>query len=108
MPVRFNQSHPAVESNRNRLAVTRGPLVYCAEGIDQGFPLFEHNLSGLFREGEAQIAPILDGTLRNLLSIKLFAGTELSGDHHSSTLTLIPYFAWNNRGNGTMRIWFPY
>ena len=36
MPVRYNAARDEVEANRNRLAVTRGPLVYCAEQADNG------------------------------------------------------------------------
>lgn len=39
MPVHLNVCSDRVEANRGRVAVTRGPLVYCAEEIDNGGPV---------------------------------------------------------------------
>ncbi|WP_390621122.1 hypothetical protein [Stieleria neptunia] len=36
MPVHITACHPAVKANRNRIALTRGPFVLCAEGVDNG------------------------------------------------------------------------
>ena len=36
MPVRISECHPAVKANQNRIALTRGPFVLCAEGVDNG------------------------------------------------------------------------
>lgn len=36
MPVHITECHPAVKANQNRIALTRGPFVLCAEGVDNG------------------------------------------------------------------------
>lgn len=82
MEPRFVKAHQAVEADRGRLAIERGPIVYCAEWADnQGVDVREAVLS--MDEGI-----VTDGR-------KLKA----------SGLTLIPYYAWNHRGPGEMIVW---
>ena len=56
MPVRFLETIREVEANIGRTAVTRGPLVYCAEGVDN-----ENVLPNIFMNGQdAEISVIKD------------------------------------------------
>lgn len=113
---------PRVEATRNQVAVMRGPVVYCAEspdlpaGIDvpsvfvaseatfkpmAGIPGVEHAL------GRTAIA--LRGT--GLHRAEPRGGAlyrPLSGESlRPFELTLIPYFAWANRGRAAMSVWLP-
>ena len=90
MPVRRIKANERVVLDRGYSAVERGPLVYCAEGADNGGKAFFTTLpiDAAFAEGEIEIA-----------STKM---VSLNG----GGLTLIPYFAWCHRGAGEMQTWF--
>ncbi len=118
MPARLIEAHPKVEEARNQVAIMRGPVVYCMEAIDlpKGVPLAEvliprdlqltprhdaHLLGGVtVLEGEAYRLPA------GIWSGKLYR-TFASGPTERVALRLIPYYAWNNRVNTQMSVWFP-
>ncbi|NPD89548.1 MAG: glycoside hydrolase family 127 protein [Asgard group archaeon] len=95
-PVRVKQqiSHPKVKNNRSKIALTRGPLVYCFEGIDNpthNIPSAEINLDQPFKIEQ-------DDLLNGIISIR-------AKDFGFNTLTAIPYYSWANRGDSPMQIW---
>lgn len=107
METRFNTAIDSVEADRNRLAVTRGPLVFAAEGIDNRGNARGLHLPEMPEASEIETGRFEDGKLKDILQIRMPA-QRVSGEERSDmTLTLIPYYAWNNRGNGSMRVWFP-
>ena len=105
MPVRRVVAHEEVEADRGLVAVERGPLVYCAEwpGSEGGIghfvvpdeivlePEFQPDLlMGIVTiSGEAQVVSNQDG---------IYTAAK-------KTLTLIPYYAWANRGRSEMSVW---
>lgn len=90
MPVRRVYAHEKVEENRGRVALMRGPLVYCFEEVDNG------DLQGLTVPGNAELrAEYEPGLLDGVTSIR-----DSSGD-----VTALPYYAWNNREPGQMAVW---
>jgi DUF1680 family protein len=105
MPVRFNTAIDSVEANRGRVAVTRGPLVYCAEEADNGGPvqIFSLNLVSVGEQIQEEV--MKEGLLQNVVRLNLPA----EGDDTSvaEKLKMIPYYAWNNRGDGSMIVWLP-
>jgi len=93
MPVRFVKSIPKVKENTERTAITRGPLVYCAEEIDNGKPT-QQLFIGDTDEAQAKVSPISSEILQNIYQIE------------TPQIKLIPYYAWCNRGdNRTMSVW---
>lgn len=105
MPVRYNKAIEAVRADREKIAVTRGPLVYCAEGIDNEGDVNRYILTTAESPETTRIREgILQGisTIRNLPAHYI----DSKGDLSPAALTLIPYYAWNNRGVATMNIWF--
>ncbi len=106
MPVRFNKAIERVVDNRGRIAITRGPLVYCAEGIDNCAP------ANVWMVSEFEQTPIVEkqtsGIFKGVDIIKNINAKYLDekGSLKSGKLTLIPYYAWDNRGMTTMNIWF--
>ncbi len=93
MPVRFVKCAPEVKDNIGKIAVTRGPLVYCAEEIDNNAPIQDLCLDET-SESQAQTSTITSGILSGLAQIKL------------PDMTLVPYYAWCNRGdNKSMMVW---
>ncbi len=118
MPVRRLSSHPRVTSNHGRLAIARGPLIYCLEAVDHpGIDLFElslrrldgfdvmrdHELLGgvtvLRTAGERLVEPAGEGALHR--AARRDAGAD------KIPITAIPYYAWGNRGAGAMQVWIP-
>jgi DUF1680 family protein len=89
MEPRLVRAHEAVEADRGRLAVERGPLVYCAEWPDN--------------EGDVLEATVAVGDeLTTELRRDLLGGIRVIRD---GDLTLIPYYAWCHRGPGHMQVW---
>ena len=107
MPVRRIKAHDAVEDDRGRLAVERGPIVYCAEGVDND----GHVLNKIL-PADATFAlttcSILGNVYPALKADALILNRGLTKCTTSQTsLTLVPYFAWCHRGAGEMQTWFP-
>ncbi len=78
-----------VEENRGKVAVERGPLVYCAEGVDNGGRALNLTL-GDSEDVQVKNEPDVLGGLRTIRTGKL---------------TLVPYYAWSHRGVGEMAVW---
>ena len=97
MPVRCVLSHPNVEEDAGKVALERGPLVYCVEGIDHG----ERALDILLPDDVKLYPEVNPELLKGLTVIKgkaLLEGKEIE-------LMAIPYYAWSHRGVGEMAVW---
>lgn len=97
MPVHRVVAHPNVKADRDRFAIERGPVVYCAEGADNGGAVLERVFPGPVRF-ETQDQPKLLGGVTTI---------KMTPDGDEPSLTLIPYYAWCHRGPNEMRVWFP-
>jgi DUF1680 family protein len=120
MAPRLVQAHPWIESTRGRVAIERGPLVYCVEHADQPHvAVADLEIDVASPLAEAWEPERLDG-----VTVVRAAGRE--ADHASwddrlyrplesggpaggrpVMLTAIPYYAWANREPGAMRVWIP-
>ena len=97
MPVRRVVSHPNVEENVGKVALERGPLVYCVEGIDH-----EGKALDIILPDDPALYPEMNpDLLRGLTVIK--GNAQLDGKELG--LTAIPYYAWSHRGVGEMSVW---
>ena len=114
MPVRTITANRHVVDDRGRIAVERGPLVYCAEGADnKGFSIFNFLMprQPRFTVEDCQIKGNRDVTF----SVKAIQvnGQSVDTDDKGEVsvkpakLTMIPYYAWNHRGPGLMEVWMP-
>lgn len=107
MSVRFSVCDEKVEANNGRIAITRGPLALCAEGVDNDGMVQRFYLPETSDSSVARVERFSEGPLRGMTKVALPAG-EISGDQPNDTeVILLPYLAWNNRGNQTMIVWFP-
>lgn len=106
MPVRYSVADDRVKADVNRVCFTRGPLLYCAEQPDNEHPAYRYIVSKV--GADTQLNQFEDGIMCGIRAISLDASAVLDdGDVVPAKLTLIPYFAWNNRGdNVTMNVWF--
>ncbi|HEY5507117.1 MAG TPA: glycoside hydrolase family 127 protein [Paludibacter sp.] len=108
MEARTVKANPAVEADRGKIAVERGPLVYCAEWPDNNFNIFSVilNKKPVFK---VENKPDL---LYGINTIETDAQT-LSYDVQGKLLAkdvklnMIPYYAWAHRGSGDMAVWLP-
>jgi hypothetical protein len=105
MPVRINKSIAKVEANKDRFAVTRGPLVYCAEEPDNGY-IQRYFVDKKLSDSDLRIGK-MDGVLSGIVSITIPAKEALPDSVKSASLKLIPYYAHSNRKVGTMSVWLP-
>lgn len=109
MPVRRVLAHDQVEADRGRVALQRGPLVYCAEGGDNP----GGKVRNLVLSDDAKVTPEWKPDLLNGVTVLKSRAVALSldaaGKVHTSEqeFTAIPYYAWANRGPGQMAVWIP-
>lgn len=99
LEIRQLQSRPEVLANTDRIAIQRGPLVYCVEGADNQGKVLQLALSSNpnFTTKEYQI---LDEKVQAIQ----FQGLD---GQLPKTVTAIPYYTWANRGQNEMMVWIP-
>jgi uncharacterized protein len=111
LPVRMKYCRYEVDVNRGRLALTRGPLVYCLEEVDNGPDLDAVALpsNGAFEPApqsdmhEGIVALIGPGVREDVRTDSLYADEPPATQEIK--VTAVPYYAWNNRGSGEMLVW---
>jgi uncharacterized protein len=107
MPVRANGCLERVEDNRGRIAVTRGPLVYCAESADNDGHVFNYMATPSEAANPLEML-LVEVAGHHVTAVTIAARQTAAGDElKPARLTLIPYFAWNNRGVSSMEVWIP-
>ena len=116
MPVRTVIANQKVADDKSKVAVERGPLVYCAEAADNnGEPVLRAVMGKKPTFNVVDNYSIQNTETKNAQAFTVKAikteGQILndSADGISlknCTLTLIPYYAWNHRGANQMNVWF--
>lgn len=106
MPVRLVKSHPHVKGNQDLLALQRGPLVYCLEEIDN-----PQTLEYLYLDPEqcSFTADLNEDLLGGVTLIKGQARLRPKDADQPTpcTFTAVPYYAWDNRQPGRMKVYLP-
>lgn len=116
MPVQNFYAHPNMTELSGRAAISRGPLIYCLEGVDhdtkaldhltvpiddRSLWLVEHNREFLggatVLHGQGEVVKTTGWG--NELYRSTFPGTE------PAKITAVPYCVWDNRSPGEMRVW---
>ncbi|MCL4177841.1 MAG: glycoside hydrolase family 127 protein [Verrucomicrobia bacterium] len=97
MPVRHVVAHPDVKDCAGKVALQRGPIVYCFEGADH-----DGRVLDLAMSGDAVFAPHLRD---NLLGGTTVLEGELMRAGEPIRAIAIPYHLWSNRGAGEMTVW---
>ena len=107
MPIRRVLSHENVKENAGRVALERGPVVYCAEWLDnQGY------VSNLVFEDTIQLKPekrddLFNGVivLKGEITVLKYADDGKTPIKAKQEFMAIPYYAWAHRGEGEMAVW---
>lgn len=105
MPIRRLLSHPNVRADKGKVALQRGPIVYCAEGIDNN----ARSLNIVLGDNDQLKAVFKDNFLGGCTIIEGYAtGLYPDGkavERRKQRLVAIPYCLWSNRGEGEMAVW---
>jgi len=114
MPVQRIVAHPSVTSNIRRVALRRGPVVYCLEGVDNGGSVQdialprEADLEAHFEKDLLGGVTILRGNALRRKPVdwenRLY---QIAPEDEETEITAIPYYAWDNRDEGQMVVWVP-
>ena len=105
MPVRRVVSHPRVQANVGRVALQRGPIVYCAEWPDNDGAVDNILLPDTVQLTAEHRGDLLGGV--TVLTGKVPAVHSAGGKDYTvaQPFTAIPYYAWAHRGKGPMAVW---
>ena len=99
-------SNEKIETNRNLVAVQRGPLMYCAEFVDNEGKT-SNIVFGAANSFTNNFEPnLLNGVTTLSTTAKVFNFTEQEINTSAKTVKLIPYYTRSNRGIGEMKLWF--
>lgn len=109
MEVRTVTSHKKVSDNEGKIALQRGPVMYCAEWPDN-----YGKTSNLILPVSAKFNAAYDAGLLNGVTVLKSEAIAVKVDSITNTVsstkqvfTAIPYYAWAHRGKGEMSMWFP-
>ncbi len=115
MPTVINRANPKVRENMGKVAVSRGPLVYCLEEADNGSQLHRAYLENKAEFTSEYDGDLLGGIVRLKSKGQFVSETNWdkaclyqTGDEltfEEKELTWIPYYAWTNRKPGEMLVW---
>lgn len=107
MPVTAYRANARVHADAGKIAVMRGPVVYCAEGIDNGDDVaaIRLNPSAQYQLQESEwILPVLVGhAFKTRGNNRLYYPAQ--DEWEEIPVKLIPYFAFANRGETEMQVW---
>ena len=105
MPVRRIHANPRVRDAAGKVALARGPLVYCVEGMDH-----HASLSSIVLPESA----VVHTTAEEMVALHVNGIAQYASDRLYSvdyvkampiSIRAIPYFAWGNRAPGDMQVW---
>ena len=109
MKVQMVKACDSVKGDAGKMAIQRGPIVYCGEWVDNDGRT-SNLIPGLAETALAKFEPeLLNGitTLRLKGRRVVVSPDGLDVSTREAPIVLIPYYSWANRGKGEMTIWFP-
>lgn len=117
---RLTAADPRVDAVRGCVAIERGPLVYCLEQIDHPGGGLDDVVVDTTRPLAVKHRPDLLGGVTTVVAAGrrrhipdpgwwpyATAGDAPAADGEPVELTAVPYYAWANREDGSMRVWLP-
>lgn len=109
MEIRRVYSRDEVKANKERVALQRGPLVYCVEGADnEGRAMnlvLPKNASVQAMPYQVLAEPVIGLQAEATVLTVLPGGDNIKAERKK--VIAIPYYTWNNRGAGQMQVWLP-
>ncbi|MBX2946903.1 MAG: glycoside hydrolase family 127 protein [Cyclobacteriaceae bacterium] len=109
MEVQEVVAHEQVKQNTDRVALQRGPLMYCVEGVDNNGAAWDFIVPDNTHYTSEFKPDLLGGVVVITFEAQALKGGSSPADvlHYPKTITAIPYYAWNNRGANEMQVWLP-
>ncbi len=109
MPVRMIESRDELKVNNNRVALQRGPLIYCVEGADNDGKAWNLIVPGnaTFNTVKSKVLTENIIALEGQLPVVNVSADGSSLQTSTKTVTAIPYYSWCNRGSNQMQVWLP-
>lgn len=108
MQPRTVKADARVMADRGRVAVERGPILYCAEWPDNNFDVLTALMS---REPKFTVTDgkVLEYPVQNITTTAQVLKYDTEGmlEAEKVSLKMIPYYSWAHRGNGNMAVWIP-
>ena len=110
-PMQVNRliSSSDLKFDNNRVAIQRGPIVYCVEGADNDNKAWNFILPSTV-DFEISDQTILDEPIKALSAIVPVLSVSADGSSlqtQKKKITAIPYYTWANRGKNEMQVWLP-
>jgi hypothetical protein len=109
LPIRRIVADGLVQADAGKVALQRGPIVYCAEGVDNGGRALNLALADDEKFSHWSRPDLLGGVA--IITGKAAAVERASAGRPAESrrrpFMAIPYFAWASRGAGEMAVWFP-
>ena len=108
MEIRKVAANQNITDDIGKIALQRGPLIYCAEWVDNHGKTDNIILPASTKFSSEYLPDLLNGVtvLKSIAS-----AVVIQPDNNISTIkqtfTAIPYYSWANRGKGEMMVWFP-
>jgi DUF1680 family protein len=108
MPVERVHAHPKVKADVGRVAIQRGPIVYCLEGADNG-----GQVRNLVLPKDAKLTAAFEkDLLRGVVAVRGEGLAVTRGENGKLVTTkkkfqAVPYSTWDNRQPGQMVVWLP-
>lgn len=104
MDVKYVTGNPKIEDTHSKTVLMRGPLVYCLEEFDNNAFFDVNRKPNVIPD---TFKPEFDEKLLNGV-VKLKGQGSQFGTDAKFDITAVPYYAWNNRGKGQMKVWLPF
>ena len=110
MPIRKVLAHDKVLADKGKMAIERGPVVYCLEWADQSDKKVLNRMVPQKTKLTSQFRPDLLGGVEVITgqAVVLSEDADKKMREEQVSFTAIPYYAWANRGNGEMMVWIPF
>ncbi len=107
MPVRRVVANDKVAADKDRVALQRGPIVYCAEWADSPDKHVRNLVLNDPQKLKAEFEPALLNGVEVIHGEATAYRFQQNGNlsHSNESFTAIPYYAWANRGAGQMEVW---
>jgi len=109
MPVRRIVAIDEIKDDRNRVALQRGPLVYCFEHIDNDGKAMNIAIPDNISFTAEFKSDLLNGlvVLQAEAPVATISADGLNVISAKKKITAIPFYSWANRGKGQMQVWVP-
>ena len=108
MPIRRVLANEQIEYDRGRVAIERGPLVYCIEGADHDGTVLDTWLADNVTLTPEHNPHLLGGiTVLEGQAMAVYRREDGTIGGRPKPITMIPYYAWCHRGANEMTVWIP-